>query len=131
MITVFYDGECGLCHRTVQFLLQRDPNGALFRYSPLQGSTASELLAPLDELPDSVAILTEDQEVFTRGDAAIHIGHALGGLWSLISVLFSLFPRAVRDWLYNQVAKRRYKIFGTKTEACPLMPKEQRAFFLP
>ena len=37
---VFYDGHCGLCHRTVLFLLTRDRDGALFRFGPLFGEVA-------------------------------------------------------------------------------------------
>ena len=36
---VFYDGDCGLCHRTVRFLLARDPEGSLFLFAPLFGET--------------------------------------------------------------------------------------------
>jgi len=131
MITVFYDGQCGLCHRTVQFLLKRDPEGLLFRYATLQGETAQSLLEPLHDRPDSVAIVTPEKQIFVRGDAAIHIGKALGGLWAFIGAAFSLLPRGVRDWMYNQIAQRRYRLFGTRSESCPILPAEQRAFFLP
>ena len=36
-LTVYYDGECGFCHRSVRFLLQEDRSGLTFRYAPLQG----------------------------------------------------------------------------------------------
>jgi len=131
MITVFYDGHCGLCHRTVQFLLKRDPEGRLFRYATLQGETADGMLAPSSERPDSVAIYTADERVLVRGDAAIHIGRALGWPWVILSGLFAVLPRPIRDALYNFIAQRRYALFGTTTEACPLLSEEQRGFFLP
>jgi predicted DCC family thiol-disulfide oxidoreductase YuxK len=131
VITVFFDGNCGLCHRTVQFLVQRDPLGVRFRYAPLQGETAARQLASLDDPPDSVVVCTEDGQILAQGDAAIHIGHALGGGWVLVSVLFSILPRLVRNWLYDWVAKHRYGWFGKTTTACPLLPPEQRDFFLP
>ncbi len=37
--TVLYDGECGLCHRSVKFLLKRDRHQLW--YAPLQGETAA------------------------------------------------------------------------------------------
>ena len=131
MITVFYDGQCGLCHRTVQFLLKRDPKGALFRYTTLQGETAESMLPPKEARPDSVAIITDERQLLVRADAAIHIGRALGFPWTLLSAVFALLPRRLRDGLYNFVAKRRYAVFGTKSQSCPMMPTEQRSFFLP
>ena len=131
MITVFYDGTCGLCHRSVQFLLHRDPGGQLFRYATLDGTTADESLPPKENRPDSVAVLTADKNVLTRADAAIHIGRALGGVWWVLTVLFALLPRFVRDSLYDGVAKRRYALFGTRADSCPMLPEEQRSFFLP
>jgi predicted DCC family thiol-disulfide oxidoreductase YuxK len=38
VITVFYDGHCGLCHGFIRFLLARDPGGEKFDFAPLQGS---------------------------------------------------------------------------------------------
>ena len=38
---VLYDGTCGLCHRSVQWLSRRD-RGQLW-YAPLQGETAAAL----------------------------------------------------------------------------------------
>ena len=131
MITVFYDGQCGLCHRSVQFLLKRDPKGLLFRYATLQGETAESMLPPKESRPDSVAILTPERQLFVRGDAAIHIGRALGFPWSLLSATFALLPRVIRDGLYTFIAKRRYALFGTRTESCPILPSEQRSYFLP
>ncbi len=131
VITVFYDGTCGLCHRSVQFLLKRDPGGKLFRYATLDGTTADETLPPKHCRPDSVAVLTNEKDLLTRADAAIYVGRALGGVWALLSWLFALLPRFVRDGLYNGIAKRRYALFGTRSESCPILPAEQRAFFLP
>ena len=131
MITVFYDGQCGLCHRSVQFLLKRDPKGRLFRYATLQGETAEHMLPPRESRPDSVAIMTRDQHLLVRGDAAIHIGRALGGPWTLLSAVFAVFPRRLRDGLYNFVAQRRYAVFGTTSQACPIVSPEQRQLFLP
>jgi predicted DCC family thiol-disulfide oxidoreductase YuxK len=43
---VFYDGVCGLCDRSVQFLLARDRERVL-HFAPLQGSTAAAVLGRL------------------------------------------------------------------------------------
>lgn len=43
---LFYDGVCGLCDRSVQFLLARDRERVL-HYAPLQGPTAAAVLGRL------------------------------------------------------------------------------------
>jgi hypothetical protein len=40
---IFFDGICGLCNRTVDFVIARD-HSRLFRFAPLQGETAQRLL---------------------------------------------------------------------------------------
>jgi len=130
LITVFYDGTCGLCHRAVQFLLRRDPDGQLFRYAPLQGTTASEVLGDLDRLPDSMVIQCEDGARLWKGRAALRIGSALGGLWWLLATIGRLLPTPVLDRMYDAIAARRYRWFGKREDHCPLMLPSQRSLFL-
>jgi predicted DCC family thiol-disulfide oxidoreductase YuxK len=52
----------------------------------------------------------------------------LGGRWSLLLALYIL-PRFVRDWGYDAVARRRYRIWG-KYDACPIPPPGVRDRFL-
>ena len=131
VITVFYDGQCGLCHRAVQFLLKRDPTGQKFRYAALQGETAGVLLAPLSPAPDSMVVRTRAEALLTQGDAALHLAVALGGLWAVLGTLGRILPRAVRDFLYDGIAARRYRWFGTRDETCPLLSPGQQELFLP
>ena len=131
VITVFYDGQCGLCHRAVQFLLRRDPAGEKFRYAALQGETAATLLVPLHPVPDSMVVHTPDQTLLTQGDAALYLARALGGLWAVLGALGRIVPRSIRDLMYNGLAARRYRWFGKRDEACPLLTPDQRGLFLP
>ena len=131
MLTIFYDGQCGLCHWTIRFLIRRDPRGQLFRYAALQGLTAKEHLPSIENRPDSVAVLTQNHSLLVRGDAAIKVGKTLGGIWWFFACCFSCLPRTVRDGLYDLVARYRYRIFGTKNDVCPMIDSEQTDFFLP
>ncbi|MFN9081513.1 MAG: thiol-disulfide oxidoreductase DCC family protein [Planctomyces sp.] len=42
---IFYDGVCGFCNHSVNWILQRDKSGR-FLLAPLQGSTPRLLQAP-------------------------------------------------------------------------------------
>ncbi len=125
---IFFDGVCGLCNRFVDRLLRID-RGGVFRFAPLQGSTAHDRLPiGLADALSSVVYLREGV-VLTRSTAALRILIDLGG-WRTLHRLWFIFPRALRDAVYDWVALNRYKWFG-KREVCRLPTQEERARFLP
>jgi predicted DCC family thiol-disulfide oxidoreductase YuxK len=128
---IFYDGHCGLCHGAVRFVIARDPQGHLFRYAPLEGPTFAALVSAEHRagLPDSVVVLTEDGRLLIRSDAFIHILRRLGGFWRVMGTITAVIPRAIRDGVYNFIARVRYRLFGRRPEVCPVTPPELRARF--
>jgi len=130
---VFYDGHCGLCHRTVRFLLARDRNGELFRYGPLLGETfASQVPASVREgLADSVVVLRSDGVLLQRAAGIFHLLRRLGGFWSLVGMVGGWLPTGLADWGYDRVAAARHRLFKRPAEACPRVPDELRSRFLP
>lgn len=127
---VFYDGTCGLCHSGMRWLVAEDPTGTSFRYAPLFGDAFAAAFPDASGLPDSVIVKTADGEVLVRSDAAVHLLKRLGGLWRIGGTLFGVLPRVVRDGMYNFVARIRYRVFGRKKDACPIMPADLRSRFL-
>ncbi len=120
---VYYDGECGLCQRTVRFLLAEDREQRL-RFAPLQGETfAREVPGELRaNLPDSIVVQTADGRVLTRSSAVLHVLQGLGGLWRVLAFVSGLVPRAVRDALYDSIARVRKRLFTAPKTLCPLGP---------
>jgi len=129
-VRVFYDGSCALCHGFVRFLLAEDRAG-LVRFAPLGGPTFERELAPgaRAALPDSVVVLDDEGRPLVRSQGVRHVLASLGGAWRVLAVLQGLFPRFVRDLVYDTIARVRKSVFGTKSEACPLMPRELGARF--
>lgn len=128
---VLYDGVCGLCNRTVQFLIRHDKQQLLF-YCALQSEYAQQLLLRFPSLAgiDSVVFVRRycgKEEAFVRSSAALELARYLGGWWKLALVGY-LIPRSIRDALYNFVATHRYKWFGKYTH-CMLPPPEVRSRF--
>lgn len=125
---LLYDGVCGLCHGFVQFVLKRDRSGAM-RFATLQGSFGEEArrvvpaLARIDSL-----VLLHREGAWIRSTAALETARYVGGIWSL-ALVFYLVPRPIRDWVYDWVARIRYKTFG-KYDACPIPSPDQRGRFL-
>lgn len=131
---VLYDGVCGLCDRTVQFLLEEDRD-AVLTFAPLQGTTAAKLGESLD-LPDdlSTMVFVEDfdgeraRRAAGRSTGVLRMLDTLGGFWRAVSCL-RIVPRPARDVVYRTVSRYRYAWFG-KFDACKLPAPETRERFL-
>lgn len=124
---VFFDGVCGLCNKTIDFLIQWDKEKKL-RYAPLQGYTAKRLLSTMyiEDL-DSV-VYYRDGKYLVRSTAVLRLLLDVGGWWKLLSI-FLILPAFVRDFVYYFIARRRYKWFG-KRDTCRMPTPQERALFL-
>lgn len=129
---LFYDGSCGLCHRTVRFLLAEDPDGRTFVYAPLASAAFADALPPAARasLPDSIVIIAADGRTRVRSDAALYASERLGGLWRVLGLAGRVVPGSWRDAVYDWVARHRRHWFRAPPDACPLVPPPLRARFL-
>ena len=73
--------------------------------------------------------LIDHENVYLGSTAALKIGQALKLPWSLLSSMGLLFPAFLRDWVYNKIARNRYRWFG-KREVCMLPTEALKARFL-
>ena len=128
---VFYDGACGLCHRTVRFAIARDRDGRHFRFAALGGEAFRRLVPEAQRagLPDSIVVLTPGGAVLARSAAVIHILERIGGPWRLPGGLLALVPQGFRDLGYDGIARVRHRLFRRPTDACPVTLPELRARF--
>jgi predicted DCC family thiol-disulfide oxidoreductase YuxK len=131
---VFYDGNCGLCDRIVQFLYKEDKN-QLFVFAPLQGETASQYLKKLPpelRFTDSLILIenyrSSDPRVSILAKGALRIAWLLRWPWTLIGWL-SFFPGWMFDWIYRLVAANRQVFFPI--DQCFVPPPNQKDRFLP
>lgn len=128
--TIYFDGSCNLCSRSVQFILPRDRQGH-FRFASLQGEAGQRMLkdAPSLQAIDSIILVCEDGRQYVQSDAVLRIGRRLPGVWSIGSSLCLLVPRPLRDRLYRYVAARRYRWFG-RSDHCLLPDPAWRDRFI-
>ena len=125
---VFFDGVCGLCNHTVNFLMARDRHGVL-KFAPLQGETSREIVpGPVREQLNTF-VFADHGKLSYRSSALARILLRLGGLWSVAGALLWMIPWPLRDAGYRIVSKFRYRLFG-KNEACRLPTPEERSRFL-
>jgi predicted DCC family thiol-disulfide oxidoreductase YuxK len=130
---VFYDGNCGLCHHAVRFLLDADEDGSAFVYAPLFGETFAREVASScrASVPDSLVLKTREGRVLTRSDAVLWAMSRLGTGYRTLARIGGLVPRVLRDFLYDTIAKIRHKLFKKPEGVCPLVPAALRHRFLP
>ena len=130
---VFYDGECGLCHRAARFLLSEDVDGRAFLLAPLQGETFAAKVSAEQraQLPDSLIVLCDDGRLLTNSSGIVHMLLALGGLWRVLGSLLFVIPRPLRDAGYRFIASIRKRLFAAPKGLCPLLPPELGTRFLP
>ena len=124
---IFFDGVCPLCNGFVDFVIKRDKQHQ-FYFSSLQSEQAQKLLPKQDQGLNSV-ILVEGEGIFRKSKAALRILFYLGGWWTVLSVMLSVFPLVLRDSVYDLIAKYRYRFFG-KFESCRLPKYEEKPYFL-
>ena len=120
---LLFDGYCNLCSNSVVFVLKRE-KGDTFRFASLQSESADKLLKKINhkkDTPDSI-VLVENGEAYFRSTAALKVAKKLRRPLPLFYA-FIIVPPLIRDWVYDVIAKRRYKWFGKK-EQCFIPPED-------
>ncbi|WP_316738108.1 thiol-disulfide oxidoreductase DCC family protein [Pedobacter aquatilis] len=125
---IFFDGVCNLCNASVQFVIEHDKEN-YFKYSALQGNFAKEILPKFNINPSHLnsILLVENGKLYTKSSAALRVAKKLNGFLPLLYV-FIIVPKFIRDWVYDIIAKNRYKWWG-KQESCWVPTPELKSKF--
>ena len=126
---IFFDGVCNLCNASVQFVIAHDKKDR-FRFTALQGDYAKEILpqfnADLGKL--NTILLLEDGKLYTKSSAALRVARKLNGLIPLLYA-FLIVPKFIRDWVYDIIAKNRYRWWG-RQESCWIPTPDLKSKFI-
>ncbi|SRR5690606_6485831 len=128
---ILFDGVCNLCNSSVQFVIKRDKKD-IFRFAPLQSEIGKKMVEErgIDtSTVDSIILVEPNIAYYTKSSAAIEIANDLGGIWQILNVFTYILPVSVRDWIYDFIARNRYKWFGKKEE-CMIPTPEMKAKFI-
>lgn len=127
---ILFDGVCNLCNSSVQYVIKRDKSHT-YRFAALQSEIGKKLVDErgIDTSQiDSIILIEPGVAYYTKSTAALKIAQSFGGVWQLTSV-FEWIPEKIRDWVYDYIAKNRYKWYGKK-EVCMVPSPENNERFL-
>ncbi|SHH49864.1 thiol-disulfide oxidoreductase DCC family protein [Flavobacterium defluvii] len=127
---ILFDGACNLCNGAVHFIIKHDKKD-VFRFVALQSDLGKEICnyIGVDQTKiDSIILFNSGVAYYYKSSAVIEIASDLGGIYSLLSI-FKIFPEKLRNYVYDYIAKNRYKWYGKK-ESCMIPTPELKAKFL-
>jgi predicted DCC family thiol-disulfide oxidoreductase YuxK len=122
---IFYDGDCGFCQSSVQFVL--DNRKQDFFFCSLHSDYAKKVLAENKiELRMDTIYYLKGGRMHDKSTAALLISKGLKGFWPLM-ICFYIVPWFIRDWIYDGIARRRHRI---RQGFCMKPTREEEAFFI-
>ncbi|SFU72398.1 Predicted thiol-disulfide oxidoreductase YuxK, DCC family [Pustulibacterium marinum] len=128
---VLFDGVCNLCDAAVQRIITHDKKD-LYRFASLQSELGQQLLKErgIDTKEiDSIILIIPGEAYYIKADAALEIAKNMGSWYTALGFTKSVLSSSFTNWVYDFIAKNRYKWYGKK-EACMIPTPELKAKFL-
>jgi predicted DCC family thiol-disulfide oxidoreductase YuxK len=108
-----------------------DPEGQ-FRFASLQSKVGQALLVLEGKAPTDISsiILAEKDTYYTKSDAVLKVAEKLPELrgYEKVASFGLIFPRFLRDSIYEYVSKNRYKFMGERDECRMVFDDEEEDF---
>ncbi|PQV46269.1 putative DCC family thiol-disulfide oxidoreductase YuxK [Jejuia pallidilutea] len=127
---IVFDGVCNLCNASVQYVIKRDKNNK-FLFAPLQSKIGEKIIKAYNintAKVDSILLFNPKTGIFSKSTAALKIASKLSFPTNILTV-FLIVPAFIRNWVYDFIAKNRYKWYGKK-EACMIPTPDLKNKFL-
>lgn len=126
---ILFDGVCNLCNSSVQYIIERDHKD-MYRFASLQSDIGQQIqhyLGIANRNIDSIVLYEPNKAYYYKSGAIIEIAKEMPYFsWFTI---FRIVPASLRDFVYDYIAKNRYKWYG-KQESCWISTPELKAKFL-
>jgi len=110
-LVVLIDGTCALCNGTAAWLARRNVDGAMI-FATNQGEVARIAGEPPGG-DQGTLVVWDGSRRLVRSAAVLVLLRALGGGWRLLARLVCFCPAPLRDFIYDQVARRRHRFAGS------------------
>lgn len=128
---ILFDGVCNLCNSSVLYVIKRDKKNT-FMFAPLQSETSKRIIEKFNidtTKTDSILLYNpEKDKINYKSKAALKIASQLGFPTNILAV-FLIIPSFISNWVYDFIAKNRYKWYGKKV-VCMIPTPELKSKFL-
>ena len=114
---ILFDGVCNLCNTSVNYIIKYDKKN-VFRFVALQSEIGQKIVKEFNIDPkktDSIILFSEEQKLSYKSTAALKIANHLNFPFNIL-VVFLIIPPFIRNWVYDYIAKNRYKWYGKRKE---------------
>lgn len=114
---LLYDGSCGFCARSVQFVLRHERARRTLRFARLEGPLGTELRARHPELASIDSLIwyepptpSSPERLLWRSRGALRVARYIGGAWGVLGSLGMAVPRPLTDAAYDWIARHRHRL---------------------
>ena len=108
---ILFDGVCNLCNNSVKLIIKNDKSN-IFKFAPLQGKYGIKIQNRynINTTEINSIILIDGKKTYAKSSAALRIAKDLRAPFFLFFV-FIIVPVFIRNFIYDLIAKNRYKLF--------------------
>lgn len=126
---ILFDGVCNLCNSSVNFIIDRDKKN-IFKFAALQSEAGQKILdkSGMNKNDFDSVVLVDENKIYSKSTAALKIVKEFPSLWKTLYV-FIIIPSPVRNFIYDLIAKNRYRWFGKK-DSCRMPSPELKNKFI-
>ena len=119
-IILVIDGYCIMCNSLAIWISKRDKENIL-KITNFDSNYVKENYQNIKSGKNVILINEIEQNIFGKSNAIIQCLKIIGYRKKML-YLMNLIPNFIRDFVYDLIAKFRYKIFGKK-ESCDINSK--------
>ncbi len=123
-----YDGNCGFCSRSIQFILRHEQRHDLL-FVPRDSEFGKDLRRRFHLEAVESLLWIDGGEAAIESGAVLNSAKYLGGIWVTLAAIGALVPAFLRNAVYRFIARNRRR-FSSSATACLVPTAEQRARFL-
>jgi predicted DCC family thiol-disulfide oxidoreductase YuxK len=134
---LLFDGTCGFCAESVQFVLKHESARRTLKFASLQSATGARVREAHPELAHVDSVIWYEpasaggaETVLVRSRAVLSVLGYLGGVWRVLGWLARLVPPPIRDAVYDLVARHRHQLVRGGGPMCLVPSEDQRARFI-
>jgi len=126
---ILFDGVCNLCNSAIQYVIKHDRDDT-FLFAPLQSEVGKKVISKYNidtDKTDSILLYSNENGLSIKSTAALKVAKHLGFPRNLLTIFF-IVPPMIRNWVYDFVARNRYKWYGKKEECMIPTPELKSSF---